>query len=507
MTPLPIFNMDDTIIAPATVNGHSAIGILRLSGKGTLTVLQRFCRARRKNTQYIDFAARPRQMLYCVFHANFNNIRPDDVDNAIDDDNRDNGETVSATIIDSGLCVYYQQPYSYTGEDAAELFLHGNPLLLRQMLSAIAGSGLARLAQPGEFSQRAYLNRKLDLSQAQAVNQIIAARSSWELKAAQRNLEGRLAKLSGKLRHNVLQIKVQLEAQIDFSSEDDSIPLFQTQFDQIKELELQITRVLEMAAASQKLRSGFQVVICGIPNAGKSSLFNCILGWDRSIVAEQAGTTRDYISEEIQLADCAVRFIDTAGLRELSEQADNIHNSVEKAGIQMSRELIAQSDLILYVIDGARAPYALPSDLQESFGGDPLNSAVTGAAIVPVVNKCETTNAQKYLRTTAVKPLCISCHQNIGLDELRQAIREHLLGKLETQHTLLLEVTQQQHLEQARQALQRIFQLTEEQEAAPPLEIIALELDQCAHEIGAITSPIDNEEILGHIFANFCIGK
>ena len=465
----------DTILAPASGSGRSAIAILRISGERTLAILERFCHIRSSEGQAeLSFSKRVRQMLYCDFY---------------------DALSLPAKIIDTGLAVYFQNPYSYTGEDTAELFLHGNPLLLHKMIDVVTASAWARQARPGEFSQRAYLNRKFDLSQAQAVQQIISARSDWELNAARANLQGAIKGLSTQLRQSTLELKASVEAQIDFSDEDDSIPNFTQQKNKVEQLVDKISGVLEQAQASQNLRMGWQVIICGVPNAGKSSLFNCILGWERSLVSEQAGTTRDYVSEEIQLGGCSVRFIDTAGLR---EKETTLINEIEQAGIQLTRKLMEQSNLILYLIDGSQAPYPMPRELQDLIR--------EGTPIINVLNKCETTYAQLYLEKASSLPLCISCHEDKGMDELRKAITDQLPQWTGNQSALLLEVGQQQSLRHARAALQRILEIIKSNHVAP-LEIIALELDQCLEEIGGITTPVDNEEVLGRIFSNFCIGK
>ena len=518
-----------TIVAIVTPPAQSAIGILRLSGKHTLGILNKRCRLKRKrkndedalpivtqnphspkkeeivhakalsnslgktvtekeklhnkdgfstysgdsfatDKKALSFAHYPRQLLYCSFVAK--------------------DET---SVIDEGLAVFYESPHSYTGEAAAELFLHGNPLLLRKMLTSILSTGLARLAEAGEFTKRAYLNRKIDLSQAEAVNQIIQARNEWELVAARKNLFGslenrELGRLTLRLRSKLLHLKAEVEAEIDFPSESLTLNAKKQGQEWIQfttQVVGEIDDLLKRAMETERIRSVSQVAIVGAPNAGKSSLLNAILGWDRAIVSTQAGTTRDYISEEIQLAGAAVRFVDTAGLRAAK-------NLLEQEGIAMARKIIQQSQLVLHVIDGARPPYTLEQE--------PLQKA---AQILTVLNKCDQEQAKRHT-SYLESPLCISCLSGEGLETLRKRICDILFGTLDMQNILLLETRQQYHLQAISKTLQKCLQLWQQQ---APAEIVALELDFCLEQVGAITRPVDNEEVLGRIFSMFCIGK
>ena len=317
-----------TIVAAATPPGRGALGVVRISGPQSLEILKLHCQT--AGASHLDFSKCPRQMRLCHFV-----------------DSKSKGK------IDKGLAVYYRSPHSYTGEDSAEFFLHGNPLLIGKIIAAILESTLARLARPGEFTQRAYLNKKLDITQAEAVQQIVNAKSEWELRASQRNLEGELRRLSANLRSGLLHLKAELEAGIDFAVKEEEKEEYESRQKnmQAKIIEIQnkIKSLLDRSKESERLRSVFQIAIVGIPNAGKSSLFNRMLGWDRSIVSPQIGTTRDYLSEEIQFEALAVRLIDTAGLR-------TAQDTIEKEGILRTQKICKQSQLILHLIDGSRNP-------------------------------------------------------------------------------------------------------------------------------------------------------
>ena len=462
-----------TIVAIATPPGRGAIGLIRISGAQSLVILKRHCQA--LGSKSLNFSEHPRQMLLCHFV-----------------DGKAPPKKGEKNVIDQGLALYYRAPHSYTGEDSAEFFLHGNPLLLAKMIAAVLESGLARLARPGEFTQRAYLNKKLDLTQAEAVGQIIKAQSEWELRASQRILGGELKRLSSNLRSRLLHLKAELEAGIDFAlkeeEEEEQAVRQKSIQEKITEIQNKIKNLLDRSKESARLRSIFQIAIVGIPNAGKSSLFNRILGWDRSIVSPQMGTTRDYVSEEIQLEGLAVRLVDTAGLRRTQDQIDQ----VEKEGIVRARKICKQSQLVLHLIDGSQNPYELDLELQP------------GIPKIDLLNKCDLPQSKLYMKKGA-SYLCISCHTEEGLSKLRQEILACLLAKLDLQNAILLEERQTYHLRRCHRALENARKLT--QKRAPPDEIIALELDQALKEIGAITAPIDNEEVLGRIFSMFCVGK
>ena len=458
-----------SIVALATPPGSGAIGILRISGPQSLAILQKHCQP--LGSSPLNFSSQPRRALLCDFIE----------------------EGKERQIIDRGLALYYPSPHSYTGEESAELFLHGNPLLLRKMIAAILQGGLARIARPGEFTQRAYLNGKLDLTQAEAVKQIIHSKSEWELKAAQRNLGGELRSLSAKLRSELLGLKAELEAGIDFEireEEEDRKGLrLKNMKANVRSLQNRIESLLHRSKESERLRSTFQIAILGRPNAGKSSLFNHILGWDRSIVSPQSGTTRDYVSEEIQLEGLGVRLVDTAGLGKPQDK-------IEEEGIHRTQKICKQSQLLLHVIDSSASLDTTAETLE-----------IQGIANIPkleILNKCDLRQAKRREKKDPPS-IHISCHTGEGLKKLRETICSSLLGKTDLQSAILLEERQIHHLHRAHRSLEKLHELIQRQ--TPPDEIIAIEIDQTMNEIGAITRPLDNEEVLGRIFSMFCIGK
>ena len=459
-----------SIVALATPPGRGAIAVLRISGPRSLEILQKHCQPIGSS---FNFSSHPRRAILCDF---------------VEDE-------IKGRIIDRGLALYYPSPHSYTGEESAEFFLHGNPLLARKMIAILIEGALVRLARPGEFTQRAYLNGKLDLTQAEAVGQIVNSKSEWELRAAQRNLGGELKSLSAKLRSQLLHLKAELEAEIDFAIREEGKKEQELRLKNMKikitEIQDQIEKLLHKSKESARLRACLQITILGLPNAGKSSLFNRMLGWDRSIVSPQTGTTRDYVSEEIQFEDLRVRLVDTAGLGKANDK-------IEEEGILRTQNVSKRSQLLLHVIDASQDSYnqRVLQELEKKFNG--------AIPKLEILNKCELPEAKK-MKEKKPHSIHISCRTGEGLDGLREKIHSSLLGKADLGNAILLEERQVYHLKQAYKSLKKLYELI--QKESPPDEIIALELDQAVQEIGEITSPVKEEEVLGRIFSMFCIGK
>ncbi len=445
---------EETIVAISTPPGRGAIGIVRISGSKTKSALKDHCRFRK------EIVAHPREMIVGDFL----------------DDRRQ--------AIDSGLGVYYPAPYSYTGEDLAEFFLHGNPLLLRRLIALLCCREGVRPAEAGEFTKRAYLNGKLDITQAEAVQRLIAARSEWELEVSRRNFTGALKRMVSRLRSDIIHLKAEIEAQVDFSSEDLTFESRQQRVERVEKLLKNIAVILRRGQETERISSNIQVALVGVPNAGKSSLFNQMLGRERAIVSAEAGTTRDYISEEMQLQGVTLSLVDTAGLRETTKE-------VEKSGINFSRQLIQKSQIVLHVIDGARAPYPYP----EISGG---------GAVIHVISKSDLENAKRHKITGDTVFIRVSSVTGEGLEDLRSLLCNHVFKNIGSLEPLLLEERHRYHVLQMEDALKKILVLWEE---GAPDEIVALEVDRALENCGAISGRINNEEVLGRIFSLFCIGK
>lgn len=455
---------DDTIVAVATPPGHAALGMVRVSGPRTAAVLNKFCNRRSHSEERTGdfFTAHPRRTVLC-------------------DITDGRGES-----LDQGVVVYYHGPASYTGEDAAEITLHGNPHLLRKFVLILAAEPGVRPAEGGEFTRRAFRNGKLDLTQAEATRRLIEARSEYELQAGRKILQGEISRLVAEFREELIGLKAETEAEVDFSTEDLVFESRDALRNRVRLLLDRIDEILARAEETNRLAAGCQIAIAGIPNAGKSSLLNRLLGWDRAIVSARPGTTRDYLAEELQIEGLAVRFVDTAGIREAADE-------LEEEGVRRSVEETGRSQIILHVVDGSLPAYEFPR-LPSS--GD----------VIHVINKADILHQNSWTPEGSAFEIAvsISCKTGAGLERLRQLIRDRLTGGRDFRDNLLLEDRQRAHFIRTGECLRRVFELWEK---GAPAEITALELDDALDNIGRITGKITGEDILDRIFSTFCIGK
>lgn len=386
--------------------------------------------------------------------------------------------------LDDVLLTVFRGSRSFTGEPVVEIACHGGRLVTRRVIERLLDCG-ARPAGPGEFTQRAFFNGKLDLTQAEAVMDLISAQSDLALRAAHEQLEGGIGRRTGALREDLIGLVAHLEAWIDFPEEDidpDTGDLFNARIAGVRE---GIARLLATAEQGRILREGVRTVICGRPNAGKSSLLNLLLGSERAIVSDEAGTTRDTIEEMIVLDGVPLRLVDTAGLRGEA-------GGIELEGIRRTLHEAGRADLLLVVRDAA-----LPADQSEV-------SLPEGAGrVVTVLNKCDLGEHPEWKEQPAVR---ISCSTGQGLEGLRRGIREALdLGEADWgEHAVAINTRHRDCLRRADDSLETASVLLESG-AAP--ELAALELRGALESLGEISGKIDTEEILGAIFSRFCIGK
>ena len=437
----------DTIAAIATPPGEGAIAMVRISGPDAMPLVERIFKASGK-------APTPRRATFGKVH--------------------DNGE-----IIDQVLLTTFQAPASFTGEDMAEITCHGGILLAARILETVLRSG-ARAADAGEFSQRAFFNGKIDLTRAEAIMDIIRARTAPALRAAALQLEGRLGNEILALRDAVLEVVAHIEAWIDFPEEgiDPATGLFLLQ--KINTSLERTERLLSTADEGRVLREGIRVAIVGLPNAGKSSLLNRLLGMDRAIVSEVPGTTRDTIEESACLRGILFRLTDTAGLRETNDP-------VEREGVARSGRAMENADLVLHIFDASATTPPAPLNERE----------------ILVANKCDLLPPESLKHTGAIP---VSSLTGAGFDALLDAMTnangsKHAgtgdsLAAINARHKTLLE--------SAAASLRAAAELV--QTNAPP-ELAAVELRSSLDALGRIVGATDTEDILGEIFSRFCIGK
>jgi tRNA modification GTPase len=386
--------------------------------------------------------------------------------------------------IDEVLLTYFPAPRSFTGESVVEIACHGGIVVTRRILARLLEAG-AEAAAPGEFSQRAFLNGKIDLTQAEAIMDLISAKTELASRAAQEQLSGRFGREVADLREKLIGITAHVEAYIDFPDEDispDSSGILVAKMDMIL---VKMEGMLSTATQGRILREGIATVICGAPNAGKSSLLNLMLGFDRAIVSDLAGTTRDTIEEFINLRGIPLRLIDTAGLRESDEE-------VEKAGIARSRQKIAGAELVILLIDG-----------NQSSGQVPEIEVPPGSRLVRLVNKADLPVHADWREAGYL--LCC-CRE----EEDREKIVGHLYdaiiagGSFDPADLVAINARHQRCLERAEEALRaaKLGLL-----AAESPEFVAMDLRASLAAVGDVIGAVDPDEILGEIFSQFCIGK
>lgn len=441
-------NLSDTIVAAATPPGSGGVGIVRVSGDKTEAIARTL----------LGSLPEPRVAAYRIFR-------------------NEGGQK-----LDAGLALYFPAPASFTGESVLELHGHGGPLVIESLVEAVVALG-ARRAEPGEYSQRAFLNDKLDLVQAEAIADLINAGTSQAARAALRSLSGAFSKAVNDLAEMLVRLRIHVEAAIDFPEEEIDFLADSLLLQRLEECDTAFEQLCKQANQGRVLRDGFQVVIVGKPNVGKSSLMNRLSGEETAIVTEIAGTTRDILREQIDIDGLAVELVDTAGLR-------NNPDRIEAEGIRRARNALEAADAVLWIKDATQ-----PDD-------DAIDESVPeGVTLTIVHNKTDLCEAPPVESSGA---LLISAKTGAGLDGLRAELRR--LAGYENQgegaftarkrHISALERASE-HFSIGRTALL-------ETKAG---EILAEELRQSHAALGEITGAMSSDDLLGRIFSEFCIGK
>lgn len=439
-----------TIVAIATASAAAGVGIVRLSGSRAREIAENICRR----------PLPPRRACYARFHA-------------------ENGE-----VLDDGIAIFFAAPASFTGENVAELQAHGSPVVLRSLLDAAISLG-ARQAKPGEFSERAFLEGKLDLAQAEAIADLIHAGSEQAARAARRSLDGVFSQQVEQLAASLMALRVQAEAAIDFADEPLDT-LSDTRLGQtLATIRQTLAELLARAEAGQRLRDGLHAVIIGPPNAGKSSLLNALAASDRAIVTDIAGTTRDVLRETVNIAGIELTLVDTAGLRETED-------AIEREGIRRAREELQHADLALLVVDACDPSPA--AQLQQELAHVPHR--------ILIHNKIDLANGEGM--SVADGALKVSAKNRSGLAELEAAIRSIAEQGLDAGEGAFS--ARARHV-RALHDCAAWLAATQAEIAASQPELAAESLRLAQNALGEITGKTLPDDLLGAIFSTFCIGK
>jgi tRNA modification GTPase len=456
-----ISGWDDTIVALATPAGVGAIGVIRLSGSKAIDITNQLFPS--KNLQ--------KQNSHTI-HVGF--IKENNVD------------------IDEVVISLYKTPKSYTGEDVVEIGCHGSPYIQQQVIKACIHKG-ARLAKAGEFTQRAFLNGKLDLTQAEAVADLIASNTAASQKNALHNIRGGFSEILKQLRENLIQFSALIELELDFSQEDVEFADRKKLYELVETASTVTNDLLQSFQLGNVIKNGVSVAIIGKPNAGKSTLLNTLLNENRAIVSEIAGTTRDTVEEVINIDGILFRLIDTAGIR------DHSTDVIELIGIEKSREKIEQSDEVIYIFD---VNTETPGEVEAAIAliREKNNNYLLVGNKADLLS--EEVAAEKFAGEDV---LYISAKEKQHIDLLKHKLVDKIIkGQLNTENTI---ITTARHYEALQQVDTSLLDIKKGLDNNIPGDLLALDIRRCLHYISEITGDITNENILDYIFSKFCIGK
>ena len=450
---------DDTIVALATPPGIGAIGVIRLTGTRAIDITNKLFPSK-------DLSAQTSHTLHVGYL-------------------KDNGE-----ILDEVVISLYKNPTSYTGEDVVEISCHGSAFVQSQVIQSIIKKG-ARLAKPGEFTQRAFLNGKLDLTQAEAVADLIASNTNASKTSALNNIRGGFSELLKHLREQLIQFSSLIELELDFSEEDVEFADRKKFIELIEQIATSTKKLLNSFKLGNVVKNGVSVAIVGKPNAGKSTLLNTLLNDNRAIVSEIAGTTRDTIEEIININGILFRLIDTAGIREHTTDV------IENMGVIKSLEKIKEADIILYLFDVNIISQDELEIIKKDLAGE-------NKKLILVGNKSDIINVEKN-NYVDLQIQFISAKENIGIEELKSKLFLSV-----TENETLTEniiVTNTRHYEALQQVEKSLNEIKDGLQNKIPGDLLALDIRQCLYYLGEITGEITNEDRLDYIFSKFCIGK
>jgi len=449
----------DTICALATPAGHAGVAVIRISGPSALDISQ----------QLTQKTLQPRYAHLSSF---------------IDQD---------SAVIDQGLVIYFPRPHSFTGEDVVELHPHGNPYICQQLLTRLTGLG-AHLAIAGEFSERAFLNGKLDLTQLEAIADLISSGSEQAAKSAVLSMQGEFSEQVGAILQQLILIRTHIEASLDFADEDIELETREKIAQLIQQCQTQLIQITETAKQGAKLQQGATLVLTGKPNVGKSSLFNALCTQNRAIVTDIPGTTRDVVGMDINIYGVSCRLLDTAGIRDQAE-------AVEREGIARAQQAMQSADCVIHVFDHAQ------NDRQE------IEQALAHTQAITVINKADLLDENSLdndeLSQTVDnhdhQALYVSAKTGAGLDQLKQKIIQTLgLQSMDQQPPFS---ARHRHIEALTRAADAIDMARQQINSDTPLELSAEECRIAQQCLAEITGEFTPDDLLDYVFREFCIGK
>lgn len=447
--------MQDTIAAIATAHGIGSIAIVRISGPEAVKLTTALIGDKPLKTRYAH--------LYSLFDAN-------------------------QALLDEAIVLYFRAPNSFTGEDVVELQCHGGQIVAEEVLRAVMEAG-ARLAEPGEFSRRAFHNGRIDLTEAEAIAQLIEARSEDAARILAQQMKGSLRTYVEAARDALLEILAYSEVSIDYAEEDLPEDLVSQMTHKLHSLEEELRKTVRSSRMRQGLMQGFKVAIVGKPNVGKSSLLNRLLDYNRAIVSDIAGTTRDTIEEQVRIGTHLIRIVDTAGIREAGDE-------IERIGIERSMSAVQESDIVIALFDGSRT-----LDEEDAAIIRLIDDHKEDREIVTVVNKSDLTQRFDTSALAPYGPIALSCKEETA--ELIDALRRLMDRQNVSNETMLISLRQIEAVTRAADAIEAAREPLADQE----LELFSYHLGEAIASIASITRPYEHDEMLDKMFGSFCLGK
>ena len=462
----------DTIVALATPSGAGAVAIIRMSGNDAITIASQVF-------QSVSGKDLSQQKTHTI-HL---------------------GTIVEDTkVYDQVLVSIFKNPNSYTGEHVIEISCHGSTYIQQQIIQLLLRKG-CRMAQAGEFTLRAFLNGKLDLSQAEAVADLISSDNEASHQIAMQQMRGGFSNEIAKLREELLNFASLIELELDFAEEDVEFADRNQFYELLNRIEFVLKRLIDSFAVGNVIKNGIPVAIVGEPNVGKSTLLNALLNEERAIVSDIAGTTRDTIEDELVIDGIGFRFIDTAGIRETIDV-------VESIGIKKTFEKIEQAQVVLYLFESFKFQVSgleYINEIEKVKNKYPLKPLVVVVNKVDLISSEQKLDLLKQLETLNVKQILLSAKNKEGIDELKNQLLSFVnTGALRNNETI---VTNTRHYDSLLKALEEIQKVKFGLHSNLPSDLMAIDIRQALYYFGEITGEVTNDELLGNIFANFCIGK